>query len=294
MPPLGRVGRSVAVPVDGAAWVGTSPFAAGASPRPGSAVRPFIKKVDTAPRLPRSSSPARRASQSVSPPMFLTANSAFWPSSRAPPSTTSGADYVGRLAVKPDRTAARAIEGQSGRCRALGQRAAIPGIPISFAPAPPPPAQAVAFADRPPKDSGAQGQPARVGARREGAARDRRRSRPAWFAAGGPRAHAVPFRGLALRGVRAWPAAPRLPPLLRSAGRERRSVTLHMARDTARAIILGIRLGLASVAARRPTHASSSLSIIVWDQLARPVAQTASIIRIEPRSSRRSDRRLGF
>src|SRR6266581_3106301 len=78
-------------------WVGTSPQrAASACPRP---VPPSTIRNSglRSPRLTRSSRTTRQASL-VSPPMFLTANSTFWPSSRTP-STTRSTIEVARLAA---------------------------------------------------------------------------------------------------------------------------------------------------------------------------------------------------
>src|SRR6516165_4476041 len=69
-------------------WVGTSPHreaSACSSPVPPSTIR---KSGLRSPRLTRSSRTARHA-WLVSPPIFLTASSTFWPSSRTPSTTRS-------------------------------------------------------------------------------------------------------------------------------------------------------------------------------------------------------------
>src|SRR5258707_8505273 len=94
MQPLGGVGEQVAVLVDRAALrrhVAQSPARACSSPLPPSTIRNSGLR---SPRLTRSSRTVRQASL-VSPPMFLTANSTFWPSSRTPSTTARRNQLVG-------------------------------------------------------------------------------------------------------------------------------------------------------------------------------------------------------
>ena len=164
--------------------VGTCPRRALLQPVPPSTIGPWL----TSPRLTRSST-ARHASL-VSPPMFLTANSTFWPSSRTP--STTRARYGG-LPVEPTRTTVPSNQADN---RLLGQRAGVPGIPIALScatPGSPYPCRRHRQRRR-----RAPAHPTRVGSGKIGAAIVHR---PAGFAAGRPGGPCSSLRRLACRGV---------------------------------------------------------------------------------------------
>src|SRR5437764_743755 len=174
-------------------WVGTSPHRAAracSNPVPPSTIR---NRGLTSPRLTRLSRTARHASL-VSPPMFLTANSTFWPSSRTP-STTRKHD-CGGLPVEPDPHHG-AVENQADN-RLLGQRAGVPGIPIALYLAPHPAHRILA--DGTAKDGGERpARPTRVGSGKIGAG-DQCIGLPGSPLVG-PQRRAPPLRRLAFGGV---------------------------------------------------------------------------------------------
>src|SRR6516225_6968101 len=108
-------------------WVGTSPQSAAnacSSPVPPSTIR--ISGLRS-PRLTRSSRTARQASL-VSPPMFLMANSIFWPSSRTPSTTKSTIEVALRSSrtrtTVPSRIRRTVKEPLTGLLEAVGDRPA--------------------------------------------------------------------------------------------------------------------------------------------------------------------------
>src|SRR5437764_7593716 len=107
MQPLGCVSEQVAVLVDRAA------LGRHVAPEGGQRLLQPSAAVDNqklwlrSPRLTRSSRTARHAAL-VSPPMFLTANSTFWPSSRTPSTTRSTIE----VALRSRRTRTSAIQDQ--------------------------------------------------------------------------------------------------------------------------------------------------------------------------------------
>src|SRR5438552_14167492 len=175
----------------------------------------------------------------VSPPIFLTASSTFWPSWRTPSTTSSTIEVALRSTLT--RTT---VPSDQADDRFRGERAGIPGIPIGLHLSPHP-AHRI-FADRTAKHRGEPpAYPTGVGAGQIGAGNQRIGLLVAPLVS--PQRLALPFRGLALRGVEPRPRHCDLHPA-KGPQKRPRSVTVSVARDTAGAISLGIRLGPASIA----------------------------------------------
>ena len=98
---------------------------------------------------------------------------------------------------------------------------------------------------------------------------------PAWFAAGKPAAPCSSIPSSCPPRCRAWPRHRDFHPA-KGPQQRARSVTVPVASDTARAIILGIRLGLASIARGREHCLELTLDHRL-DQFAHPLCKPASI-----------------
>ena len=89
------------------------------------------RAIDNRPRLTRSSRSARQAA-SLSPPMFLTASSTFWPSSRTPSATRSEIDVAFNVAFLSSRTRPIVPSKNPSDDQLVLQGARVPGIPIAL------------------------------------------------------------------------------------------------------------------------------------------------------------------
>src|ERR1700730_15129927 len=262
-------------------WVGTSPHRAASacsSPDPPSTIRNSGLR---SPRLTRSSRTARQA-WLVSPPIFLTASSTFWPSSRTPSTARSTIEVALRSSLTrttvPSRIKRTIGSSASERAFQASQSA------FTFRHT----RLTVIFADCTAKHCGQRpAHPTGVGAGKIGAGNQRIGLLGAPLVS--PQRRALPFRGLALRGVEPRPRPRELPPA-KGPQQRARSVTVPVAGDTAGAIVLGIRLGPASIA--RPCEHRLELTLDHrLDELAHPVAQTG-LDRIKPLIEK-PDRNLG-